>query len=93
MFDCQKCGACCTFKWSWPVLKKDRSDAAGIPDEMVRKDLPLMKTINNRCVALDGEVGKCVSCKIYESRPSSCQRFVPGSELCIEARKHLAITN
>ena len=28
-----------------------------------------------RCAALAGEVGKAVSCTIYESRPSPCRAF------------------
>lgn len=45
-----------------------------------------MKTINNRCVALGGSVGKQVTCLIYENRPLGCQKFQPGSDLCKEAR-------
>jgi uncharacterized protein len=93
-YDCQSCGACCSHKWSWPILRRDRSDAVGIPPEMVRTDLPLLKTVDSRCVALDGVVGSCVSCKIYENRPEACRRFVPGSLLCLEARKAvLGLTN
>lgn len=69
------------------MLRRDRSDAAGIPEEMLRQDYPLMKTENSRCVALEGKVGACVSCKIYESRPEACRKFLPGSFLCLEARK------
>jgi Fe-S-cluster containining protein len=85
-YDCQQCGACCSYKWSWPVLKKDLADAIRIPKSMVRSDYPLMKTTNNRCIALSGRVGKCVSCKIYDCRPLACQKFEPGSALCLEAR-------
>ncbi len=86
-FDCKTCGACCAFKWSWPVLLRSRLDAINIPKEMVRTDYPLMKTIDNRCIALDGKVGKSVCCKVYDDRPNSCRQFEPGSELCREARK------
>ena len=86
-FDCQKCGACCSYKWSWPVLKRDRSDARDIPDWMQRKDYPLMKTDRGgRCVALRGIVGSMVSCAVYGSRPKACVEFKPGSALCLEAR-------
>lgn len=85
-FDCQSCGACCSFKWSWPVLKRDRSDAVNIPKEMQREDFPLLKTCKDRCVALNGEVFNNVSCKIYENRPSACRSFEAGSQLCLEAR-------
>jgi Fe-S-cluster containining protein len=86
-YDCQSCGACCSHKWSWPILRRDRSDAAGIPEEMVRRDYPLMKTSNNRCTALTGSVGLSVGCSIYADRPAACRAFVAGSALCLEARK------
>ena len=69
------------------MLRRDRSDAAGIPAEMVRPDLPLLRTIGSRCIALQGTVGACVSCKIYEARPQACRNFQPGSPLCLEARQ------
>jgi Fe-S-cluster containining protein len=92
-FDCKSCGACCCFKWSWPVLRRDRLDAVNIPKEMVRTDFPLMKTIDNRCIALDGKVGKSVCCKVYDDRPNSCRQFEPGSDLCREARKKVLEQN
>jgi len=91
MYDCQSCGACCSHRWSWPLLKKDRSDAKNIPKELVREDYPLMKTINNRCVALSGEIGCNVSCNIYNDRPSACQKFESGSDLCKEARANAGL--
>lgn len=87
--DCKSCGACCCFKWSWPVLRRDRSDATRIPAEMQREDYPLMVTTDNRCIALEGKVGDKVCCKVYNDRPNSCRNFKPGSELCLEARKKI----
>jgi Fe-S-cluster containining protein len=87
MYDCQSCGACCSHKWSWPLLKKDRSDATNIPPNMIRSDYPLMKTENARCVALTGQIGVSVSCSIYQNRPNACRSFVVGSDLCVEARR------
>lgn len=87
MFDCQKCGACCSYKWSWPVLKRDKSDASEIPKEMIRDDYPLMKTDEcGRCIALEGSVGCFVGCRVYEVRPDACKAFKAGSALCLEAR-------
>lgn len=88
-YDCERCGACCAFKWSWPILKPDRRDAKNIPKDMQRDDYPLMKTIGNRCVALGGKLGEKVSCKIYANRPDACKKFTPGSFLCLKARKAL----
>ncbi|NBZ96788.1 MAG: YkgJ family cysteine cluster protein [Proteobacteria bacterium] len=86
MFDCQSCGACCSHKWSWPILRRDRSDASAIEPHLIRSDLPLMKTTDNRCIALTGTVGLSVGCSIYADRPSACRSFKPGSPLCLEAR-------
>jgi len=86
LLDCMSCGACCAHKWSWPILRRDHSDADGIPRDMLREDYPLMKTVNNRCVALDGTIGECVSCSIYQHRPQACAQFVAGAPLCLEAR-------
>jgi uncharacterized protein len=91
IYDCQRCGACCSHKWSWPVLRRDRSDAVGIPQWMLRDDYPLMKTTNSRCVALTGKVGCEVGCSIYNNRPNACRAFVPGSQLCREAREAAGI--
>jgi Fe-S-cluster containining protein len=38
-------------------------------------------------VALKGNVGGSVSCEIYDSRPSPCQEFQAGGELCLRARQ------
>jgi Fe-S-cluster containining protein len=32
-------------------------------------------TTQKRCVALKGEIGSCVSCSIYDNRPSPCREF------------------
>jgi len=69
------------------VLRRDRADAVGIPLEMLRTDYPLLRTEGSRCVALKGTVGVKVECGIYAVRPQACQRFEPGSPLCIEARE------
>jgi Fe-S-cluster containining protein len=59
---------------------------------MLRTDYPLMKTTNNRCVALTGKVGCNVGCSIYHNRPNACRAFVPGSTLCLEAREAAGLT-
>ena len=92
-FDCQKCGACCSHKWSWPVLRRDRADAAGIPAAMQRTDYPLLRTVGNRCVGLVGTVGADVGCSIYGERPQACRKFVAGSALCLEARERVLTNN
>jgi Fe-S-cluster containining protein len=58
---------------------------------MQRTDYPIMKTENNRCVALEGEVGTAVKCSVYNCRPQACRLFEPGSKLCLEARSKLGL--
>ena len=41
---------------------------------------------NPRCIALEGEVGKQVSCGMYEARSSSCKEVQIANEQCNKAR-------
>jgi Fe-S-cluster containining protein len=55
---------------------------------------------NPRCIALDGDIGERVHCKIYAQRPSTCREFgldfINGQastspedyERCTQARAH-----
>lgn len=45
------------------------------------------------CIALDGRVGECVSCSIYESRPDACRHFKSGSLECRAAREEAGLTD
>lgn len=78
---CIICGACCevfraSFYWG------ECDDAYGkVPTELTYQLTPhrrAMKTISDksqRCIALTGEVGNCVSCSIYDKRSSVCRDF------------------
>jgi Fe-S-cluster containining protein len=79
---CLTCGACCAYfrvSFYWGEV----NDVAGgfVPAELtepVNQHLQCMKGTNRqlpRCIALRGEVGKQVSCAIYEQRPTSCREF------------------
>lgn len=46
---------------------------------------------NGRCVALQGNVGRSVSCSVYGVRPAGCREFEPGSEKCLEIRRERGI--
>ena len=50
-----------------------------------------MKTEDNRCIALEGEIGTSVKCSVYNCRPTACRKFEVGSELCKEARRKKGI--
>ncbi|WP_075182098.1 YkgJ family cysteine cluster protein [Pantoea sp. 1.19] len=78
---CVSCGACCaayrvSFYWA------EASDGGGGVPVTLTEPLGLMmrnmRGTNDRaprCVALAGEIGQCVSCKIYADRPSPCREF------------------
>lgn len=44
-----------------------------------------------RCAALQGEVGKNATCRVYENRPTVCREFTPGSAACVHARAQLGL--
>jgi Fe-S-cluster containining protein len=39
-----------------------------------------------RCEALRGTVGQCVTCAVYDQRPSPCRDLTLGSAQCQQAR-------
>jgi Fe-S-cluster containining protein len=53
-----------------------------LPVELTVKIAPLMRAMKGttsprelRCIALEGRIGECVSCAVYEDRPSPCRDF------------------
>lgn len=55
-----------------------------------------LRTKENRqghitCIALEGRVGRRVSCEIYDGRPSACRHFRPGSAECKLAREEAGL--
>ena len=100
---CQKCGACCSafrvsFHWSETL-----EDSFNVPIELTVKVSPHLTAMkfNNqnskRCSALIGNIGKSVSCKIYDNRPSPCRNFKASFEdgsqnlRCDEARATMGL--
>jgi Fe-S-cluster containining protein len=90
-FDCTKCGACCS---AYPVhfFKPHNIDEKHYIkiNSYINE---LKRDLDNRCCALEGEVGKSVKCSIYKDRPSACDRFQAGGERCINLRKLRSINN
>jgi Fe-S-cluster containining protein len=43
------------------------------------------------CGFLRGTPGRRVSCGIYATRPTVCQRYRPGGQSCLDARKELGL--
>jgi hypothetical protein len=96
---CLDCGACCahyrvSFHWS----EAERFLGGVTPADRTTKISPhriaMLGTASTppRCSALEGCIGKAVSCSIYAQRPSPCREFeaswVNGlhSERCDQAR-------
>ena len=44
-----------------------------------------------RCAALEGEVGAAVYCKIYDLRPAGCRSVEPGSAECRRDRRERGV--
>lgn len=84
---CLTCGKCCAhFRVSFYWAEADDAPEGQVPcalTEKVNLHLRSMKgtlVAPRRCVALEGVVGRGVSCQIYEQRPSVCREFEPWLE-------------
>lgn len=80
---CLDCGACCNY-FKVYFTKEESSELGGqVPSDFIEKyDRKNMNMIGRqkfrsgiKCKALEGEIGKQVSCSIYENRPSVCRAF------------------
>lgn len=79
---CLTCGACCAhFRVSFYWGEADAAHGGAVPVSLT-EDLTdfrrCMKGTNQthpRCIALQGEIGKDVSCSIYADRPTPCREF------------------
>ncbi|TFW15443.1 YkgJ family cysteine cluster protein [Duganella callida] len=92
-FDCQSCGACCavfrvSFYWSESTLHPDGAVPAHLVTAVSPHHVAMNGTLQTpvRCVALSGEVGRCVSCDIYPARSSTCRSVDAGDAQCLRAR-------
>jgi Fe-S-cluster containining protein len=104
--DCQTCGACCcnsdenrAEKYVDYVEVPKRTRLAQ-QRALVRKLTVVnqqgerhMKLVgkDQRCIALEGELGVNVSCGIYELRPPACRKVEPGSDECLRDRAERGI--
>lgn len=88
LFDCQSCGACCSYSAEWPRFStEDDAQLDRIPQKHVAADESGMRCDGVRCSALSGEVGKHTACGIYELRPDVCRACMPGGDDCLMARR------
>lgn len=90
---CLDCGACCSaylvnFYWA----ETTAAPGGMVPVELTNSRSPLTRCMQGtdsaspRCVALEGEVGRSVACRIYPQRPSPCHAVRPGDDFCLRAR-------
>ena len=85
---CTHCGACCaTFRVSFYW-----SEGAALPPDYTEALTPVydcMAGTNQaqpKCIALEGEVGREVSCSVYALRSSTCKEVQLGDAQCQKAR-------
>jgi Fe-S-cluster containining protein len=102
-FDCQDCGACCcnTAK-NLADGNRDYIEVTK-DDRLYVEERQLLRTLGNRneagvwhlqlvdeeqrCVALEGEIGDAVACTIYKLRPRGCKTVEAGDAECLRARR------
>lgn len=106
-FDCQSCGACCCNTARNRADGTREYVEVETTDRLFREQRDLLKTLavrneagqwhlrlvgdDERCVALEGDVGVDVRCTIYGSRPRGCRVVQAGDDECLRARRHLAL--
>lgn len=88
---CERCGACCaSYRVDFhPAELAQTQGSTGVPVDMailLTAKLMRMKGTDDaapRCIALEGEIGCRVGCRIYADRPSPCHEFNPWAALGI----------
>lgn len=91
---CLSCGACCSayrvsFYWAESTADPDGHVPVALTNSLGPLTRCMKGTDSHRphCAALAGEVGKSVSCTIYEQRPSPCREVRTGDDFCQRARQ------
>lgn len=90
---CQTCGACCaSFRVSFYWAEADDAPGGTVPLDLTVPVSPHLRCMKGtevkpvRCVALDGELGQQVGCRIYPLRSSTCKEVQLGDAQCLKAR-------
>lgn len=107
LFDCQACGACCTNTARNRALGTLEYIEVTREDALYREAREMLRALGarstdgrwhltlvgeeQRCTALEGELGEGVSCGIYRLRPSGCRQVEAGDGECLEARRRLGL--
>ncbi|RWR03737.1 ferredoxin [[Pantoea] beijingensis] len=83
---CITCGACCAyFRVSFYWAEADDSGGC-VPADLTEPLTPFLRAMagtnskNPRCTSLQGQIGECVSCGIYNNRPTPCREFKMSGE-------------
>ncbi len=100
---CLDCGACCSYFRIYFPAKERKENGGFVPIDtsmLYNKKTAYMKgteKFKGKCIVLTGEIGKHVSCSIYENRPNVCRDFqvilYDGRQnpRCIRARKYVGL--
>jgi Fe-S-cluster containining protein len=102
-FDCQACGACCCNTARNIAMRSRDYVEVTKGDMLYRDHKETLKTFGvrnddgvwhlklvgeeQRCAALDGDIGVGVGCEIYRLRPRGCRLVEAGDQECLIARK------
>ena len=106
MFDCTRCGACCTnadenrVEGYAAYVDVGEREALWKHQKLVQRYVTrdaegkahLKLDAGQRCTALAGKLGKRVRCEIYALRPAPCRRVEAGDADCLRARRERGIT-
>ncbi len=88
-FDCQTCGACCYGGDAYVSVTGPDADrmSRGTRARMVVRhgERRYLRMLNGHCAALRARRGH-YACRIYDERPTPCQRVEVGSRECLSAR-------
>jgi Fe-S-cluster containining protein len=71
------------------ILQRQGGDP---PEYLPRLGTKLSANAIKVCAAFEGTPRSTCSCSIYETRPSACRQFEPGSQACREARRLVGIS-
>ena len=86
VFDCLRCGLCCTTSWDIEVQGDEQ-----VPEAMTRLDrigiYTIMRSRKGMCIALKSKADGTCACRIYAQRPRVCRDFEPGNTNCLELRR------
>jgi len=102
-FDCQSCGACCcntsrNIKAGFAdYVEVEKTDRLFMEQKTLLKKVGVrnkdgvfhLKLVGEeqRCIALEGDLGIGVTCSIYAYRPGGCRRVEAGDDECLKARR------